>query len=167
MTSNTSTSVDNITASLDKWKLNATKEGGRATRGRNGVMTPEATPAPDTERNKADEKRRQENTSKEAQGDEDSFSTSKEQHPGPNDNDTEDEDSTGEETDIIQEVLKCGNDEHRKILRIEESYEDPYLEEKAVLDAFWERGEEAHPKNNQHKNAEKAYKSKLPTSIRL
>jgi len=86
---------------------------GRATRGPGGISTPEASEGPDEARNKADERRRQENSSQGTEGDGAGFATTKDQHP--DDDDAGNESSTAEDAGIIQEVLKCGNDEHRKI----------------------------------------------------
>jgi hypothetical protein len=60
------------------------------------------------------------------------FSKTREQHP--------DEISIDKVTSIIQEVLRCGSDEYRKILEVDESYENIYVEADNILVAFQDRG---------------------------
>jgi hypothetical protein len=152
------------TLDLGKENQDATKRGtGQATRGRRGLLTPDATPEPDVARNEAD-KARQTNASRGTEVGGGEFATTKDQPPDPADDDGETERSTGEETRGVQEVPKSSDDEHRKVLGVKESYDDPYEEEKAVLDALWDRGMENHPKFNKHKDAEKTFKSKFTIS---
>src|SRR5689334_13825886 len=84
---------------------------GRAVRG-GPTITPEATPEPDFARTEADRERRQE-----------------EEYQSKNSySDTTANDKTDGTGDVIQDILKCSKDEHRKVLGIEESYADKYEE---------------------------------------
>ncbi|KKY22688.1 hypothetical protein UCRPC4_g03191 [Phaeomoniella chlamydospora] len=143
------------TASVDNLNHNEEKGGeGKASVGQGRLLTPEPTPGPDDARNAADEKRRQEQQN---QGDDGSeFATSKAQYPSSDDDDAGTE-QTGEPIDVIRDVLKCGKNEHRKILGVKDSYDDPYKEESDILDAAIERGMDTNPKYNKNKDAETAF----------
>lgn len=104
-----------------------TKGQGKAVR--NGsTITPEPTPEPEVARNEADERRRKEEEEKSTNSESDA--TANEQHLNDNDKggagSTSGEGGTsGGDGDLIQYILKCGKDEHRKILGISESYANP------------------------------------------
>jgi hypothetical protein len=139
--------IKSIFSNLPNLNQNATKGGtSQAGPGPGGMLTPDPTPEADEARTNADLKRRQEATN---QGDGMEFSKTREQHP--------DEISTDEATSIIQEVLRCGSDEYRKILEVDESYENIYVEADDILVAFQDRGQMVHPNFNKYKDAEKAF----------
>lgn len=60
---------------------------------------------------------------------------------------------------MIQYILKCGKDEHRKVLGIGENYTSPYEEEKAIERATWSRGTDTHPNYNKQEDAQQAFDS--------
>ncbi|OCK76359.1 hypothetical protein K432DRAFT_408241 [Lepidopterella palustris CBS 459.81] len=62
--------------------------------------------------------------------------------------------SSGQELELI---LKCGKDEHRKVLGLGDVDPDAYAEEEAIEKAVWNRGTDFHPKYNKAKNAQKAF----------
>jgi hypothetical protein len=160
MSSATENVTDSLLSSLNGWKPNETKGGkGKAAAGRGGLFTPESTPDPDTARNEAD-KRRQEEVKQAERDDGREFATTKAQPPEVDEDEAQYDGSAGEQDDMIKEVLKCGKDDHRKILRVKESYDDAYKEESDIIDAVYERGMKVHPKYNKHKDAEKAFRSK-------
>jgi hypothetical protein len=169
MTTATGNVMDSLLSSFDSWKPNEVKSTGtgKATRGDGNTWTPEVSLEPDVARNLADQARR----------DAEAASSSQTKQSEPQQPDTqsipiitvgdhgiegegEDEEKGGEQADVIKEVLKCGEGEHRKILGVQESYESAYEEEKMILDAVWERGTKAHPKYNKHKDAATAFRSK-------
>jgi hypothetical protein len=134
-------------------------EKGKGKAVRNGpTITPEATPEPEDARNKADERR----------GKEEGKSADSESDPtanGQHDNDTSDApESSAGEGDVIKYILKCGRDEHHKVLGISESYPNQYEEEKAIEQATWKRGTDTHPKYNKGKDAQKAFDSTYASS---
>jgi hypothetical protein len=108
------------------------------------LPTPDATPDVEDHRVEADKERQQleENTL---------FVTSRGQPPNSED------DSSDNETDVLQAVLGCGKDEHRKILGIKDDADEDKIE-----DALWNRGTDVHPKYNQNPEAQKAFDSMNP-----
>jgi hypothetical protein len=57
----------------------------------------------------------------------------------------------------VWDILKCGRDEHLKVLGINERYRNLYEGEEAIEQATWKRGMETHPEYNKGKNAQKAF----------
>ena len=164
MSSAAASSIDFLTSNLSQPGANRKrrKEGnGRNTRDVGGNITLGVTPNPDTERNEAEKQRSQEEAGGDAEDDD--FATSKGQPPV--DNEMTDE-------TLIDEILNCDKNEHKKILGVEnlvivrkkddkDGSKYRYDKEAKILDAFWDRGELIHPKVSNHKDAAEAFKSKL------
>ena len=114
-----------------------------------GMITPEATPDPDNARIEADRRRREEEEK----------SSDSQNEATVNQEDSNAGSTSAGDDDVIQSILKCGKDEHRKVLRIDDNYENKSKEEAAIKRAVWKRGTDTHPKYNKQKDAQQAFES--------
>ncbi|KAJ9655779.1 hypothetical protein H2201_008729, partial [Coniosporium apollinis] len=146
--------------------INSPNLGGKQTETRNehGLATPEATPGPDPARNKADKAPQAEGSNAPAS-----------QPKVPNQEDESDDESddeanstpSKEQTEMVQEVLKYGKKEYRRILGVNDNYNTQKEEKEEVLKAFRKRGTLTHSDYNTDKNAEKAFKLILKAAEKL
>lgn len=157
MSAATASNIDHYAEDANDKSMPKGPEKGQGGAVRNGLtITPEATPEPEVARNEAEDRRREE---------EEEQPTNSDSNPTANDQPLNDNDkggtgdTSGGEGDMIQDILKCGKDEHRKVLGISESYTNLYEEEKAIEEATWKRGTDTHPKYNKGKDAQKAFDS--------
>lgn len=132
----------------------ATKGTG-LTQTRNGLVTPPSKAEFDVERIEAGTARQQEASVETTPVEP---VTTRHQPPEPDDDDSD------AATKNVIEILKCTEDEHRKILGVKERYDHPKEEEEAILDGLWDRGKATHPKFNGTKGAGEAFGSKYTSS---
>ncbi|KAJ9646381.1 hypothetical protein H2199_002430 [Coniosporium tulheliwenetii] len=121
-----------------------------------GKQTETRYPGPDPARNKADKAPQAEGSNAPAsqpkvpnQEDESDYESDDEANSTP----------SKEQTEMVQEVLKYGKKEYRRILGVNDNYNTQKEEKEEVLKAFRKRGTLTHSDYNTDKNAEKAFKS--------
>jgi hypothetical protein len=148
MSAITGQATNNFANPESKSNKDATKQGKGGAIPSRGLLTPEGTPEVDVGRTQADSLRRQQEAGDSGNGG-DTFAITRVQPPNDDDKD-----------DLIQEVLQCGKDEHRKVLGLADRYSDSSEEEEAIQLALWNRGTDLHPKETKGENAEKAFESR-------
>ncbi|KAF2181300.1 hypothetical protein K469DRAFT_692168 [Zopfia rhizophila CBS 207.26] len=127
----------------------APKSTGQAV-GRDGIPTPEPSLGPDSHRIRADAERREAENARAGTGNIEAG------HQAQNDN-TGDASNVNKQQSLIHEVLQCGENDHRGVLKLGEPKSDPFDEEKIIADTMFNLGADVHPKYNRAENAEKAF----------
>lgn len=136
-----------------------------------GLLTPEATPAPEEARVDADKTRQAQEQAKlpaitENTSQENGLSTqSKPELDVHSDMPTEDESDHEQsvpqplQVEAVKRVLACRPTEYRKVLAVEPSDPDSRVDEENIVNNFRKLGCQAHPDYNKTPGAEKAFKS--------